>query len=182
VYVVNGLHGGSGSGIRGLRGNDRDDNNNKAVGGMAGLEVSNELKFALNYYTGKYDDANELGLAIFGVSLYYDKPKYSFWAEYQAANQDVWDDPDLMTTTSTLNKSGFYVQAGYRVTKKLEPILRYDQIQLDGNELNDRNRVTLGLNYHLGKNAVAKVNYDITNNDGEDVDDNQFSLQLSIGF
>ena len=182
VYVVNGLHGASGGGIRGFRANDRDDNNNKAVGGTVGFELNNELKFAFNYYTGKYDDADALGLDIFGASLYYDKNKFSFWAEYQAANQDAWVDPALMANTTTLNKNGFYVQAGYMVSKKFEPIIRYDQIALDGDQLQDRDRLTLGLNYHIAKNAVAKANYDITNNDGEDVDDNQFSLQLSIGF
>ena len=68
------------------------------------------------------------------------------------------------------------------ITKKFEPILRFDGINLDGAPEGDRTRFTLGLNYHIAKNAVAKVNYEIRNDDGVNDDDNLFGLQLSVGF
>ena len=68
------------------------------------------------------------------------------------------------------------------ITKKFEPIVRYDAISLDGDPESDRSRVTLGMNYHLAKNAIAKVNYELRSDDGADEDDNVFGVQLSIGF
>lgn len=182
LYISNGLHGISGGGIRGMRGNDRDDNDNKAFGGNFGVDIGGDIRLSANGYTGKYDDDNELGLSIFGLSAYIDKEKYSLWAEFQAASQEAWVDPLVMANTVTLNKSGFFVLASYNITDKLAPVIRYDQINLDGAPTSDRSRITLGLDYYLAKTAVARVNYDITNNDGGDIDDNQFSLQLSVGF
>ena len=182
VYVVNGLHGEAGAGIRSLRGNDRDKgaNANKAVGGNVGLEWK-DIKFSLNYYQGKYTNDNQLGLGIFGTSFYMDRDRLSIWGEMHAGNQQIFTDED-QTEVASLNKLGYYALVGYKVTQKLEPIVRFDEIRLDGAPEGDRQRFTLGLNYHLAKNAVAKVNYDIISNEGEDVKDNQFSLQLSIGF
>lgn len=182
VYVVNGLHGEEGAGIRSLRGNDRDQgaNANKAVGGNVGLEWK-DIKFSVNYYQGKYTNDNELGLGILGTSFYMDRDKLSVWGEVHAGNQQIFANEDQTEITS-LNKLGYYLLVGYKVTEKLEPIVRYDEIQLDGTPEGDRQRTTLGLNYHIAKNAVAKMNYDIIRNGGEDVKDNQFSLQLSIGF
>ncbi len=182
VYVVNGLHGEEGADIRSLRGNDRDQgaNANKAVGGNVGLEWK-DIKFSVNYYQGKYTNDNELGLGILGTSFYMDRDKLSVWGEVHAGNQQIFANEDQTEITS-LNKLGYYLLVGYKVTEKLEPIVRYDEIQLDGTPEGDRQRTTLGLNYHIAKNAVAKMNYDIIRNGGEDVKDNQFSLQLSIGF
>lgn len=182
LYVVNGLQGESGAGIRSLRGNDRDDNDNKAFGGNFGVDLGSDIRLSANAYSGNYDLDNELNLAIYGLSFYLDKEKFSVWGELQAASQQVWDDPDIQTTTSTLNKNGFFLLAGYMLTPKWEPVIRYDQINLDGAPEADRSRFTLGLNYHMAKNAIAKINYDITSNDGTEIDDNQFSLQVSVGF
>ncbi|MEO0330945.1 MAG: hypothetical protein AAF223_04550 [Bacteroidota bacterium] len=182
VYVVNGLHGEEGAGIRDLRGNDRDKsaNGNKAIGANLGIEVAN-IKFSTNYYQGKYTNDNQLGLSILGTSFYMDREKLSIWSEAHTANQQIFTDIDQDEITS-LRKYGYYVLAGYKVTERWEPVIRYDQIVLDGAPEADRNRLTLGLNYHIAKNAVVKTNYDIIQNGGEDVEDNQFSLQLSIGF
>ena len=55
LYLVNGLNGDSGAGIRSLRGNDRDSkggNDNKAVGGSAGIELGEDVKVSANFYSG----------------------------------------------------------------------------------------------------------------------------------
>ncbi len=186
AYVVNGLNGDSGAGIRGLRGNARDSkggNDNKAVGGSFGVDLGEDITLSTNYYTGKYTPDNELNLAIYGFSFYLDKEKYSIWSEFHAADQEAYVDPDDTAAGVTdLKKNGFYIQGGYRIHKKWEPILRYDQINLDGAPDDDRQRVTLGLNYHLAKTAVVKVNYELVSDDGADEDDNLLGFQLSIGF
>ncbi|WP_421765516.1 hypothetical protein [Ekhidna sp.] len=186
VYVVNGLNGDSGSGIRDLRGNDRDTkggNDNKAFGGAFGVDFGDDITVAANYYSGKYTPDNELNLAILGASFYMNKEKYSLWGEYHMANQEAYNDATDPTSGFTeLKKNGFYVQGGYMITDKLEPILRYDAIALDGAPDADRSRITLGANYYLAETAVVKVNYELVSDDGADLDDNVFGVQLSVGF
>lgn len=178
VYVVNGLSGDEGAGIRSLRGNSRDNkgngNKNKAFGLNFGANVNDDLKLSVNYYTGKYTPDNLMNLAIFGFSANYNKDALTIWGEYQSANQEI--------TGGELKKSGYYLLAGYRVMPKLEPLVRYDAIKLDGAPEGDRNRVTLGLNYYLSETAVLKANYELISDDGVDAEDNLFGLQFSVGF
>lgn len=187
VYVVNGLNGDSGAGIRSLRGNSRDtdggSNDNKAVGAAFGLDIGDDITVSTNYYSGKYTGDNQLGISILGASFYMDKEKFSIWSEYHMATQEAYvDATDVTQGSFDLSKSGFYLQGGYMLTDKLEPIVRYDAIKLDGAPEGDRTRITLGMNYYLAKNAVAKVNYELRSDDGTDVDDNVLGVQLSIGF
>ncbi len=186
AYVVNGLNGDSGDGIRNLRGNDRDTkggNDNKAFGGAFGVDLGDEITISANYYSGKYTPDNELNLSILGASFYMNKEKYSVWGEYHMANQEAYNDATDPSLGSTdLQKHGFYIQGGYMVTDKLESILRYDAITLDGAPEGDRSRITVGANYYLAKTAIVKVNYELISDDGADADDNVFGVQLSIGF
>ena len=183
LYVVNGLEGEPGAGIRSLRNNSRDKNDNsKAIGGSMGVEVNKVLKVSANYYQGAYSTDGQLDLSIFGLSFYLNKEKLSIWSEVQAAAQEAFED-DAQTQITTLDKWGFYILAGYKITEKFEPVVRFDQIKLDGDPTNDLNRFTLGLNIFIGPTAVVRANYDFVSNDGEsEKDDNQFSIQLSVGF
>lgn len=186
AYVVNGLSGDSGAGIRSLRGNSRDSktgNDNKGVGAAFGVDVGDDITISANYYSGKYTLDDELGLSIIGASFYMDKDKFSIWSEFHAATQESYNDPTDVTLGSfDLNKNGFYVQGGYMLTDKLESILRYDAINLDGVADDDRSRITIGANYYLAETAVFKVNYELVSDDGADPDDNLLGFQLSIGF
>lgn len=186
AYVVNGLSGDSGAGIRDLRGNARDNktgNDNKAVGASFGVDLGDDITISTNYYTGKYSTDDQLGLSIIGASFYMDKEKFSIWSEFHAATQETYNDATDVTLGSfDLKKSGFYLQGGYMLTEKLESILRYDAIKLDGSPDDDRSRITIGANYYLAETAVFKVNYELISDDGADLDDNLIGLQLSIGF
>jgi Phosphate-selective porin O and P len=186
VYLVNGLHGASGASIRNMRDNSQDTkNNDKAIGGNIGADIGNYLTATANYYTGTYSDDGELNLSIYGLSLQYVKEKLTIWGEYQAANQDAYNDAaDLSQGIISLKKNGWYALVGYKVYKGLEPVLRYDAISLDGVGVatSDRSRMTVGLNYHFSSTCNLKVNYDITKNDGIDIDDNLFGVQFALGF
>ncbi len=187
VYVVNGLNGASGDGIRSLRNNFRDtdggSNDNKAVGGAFGVDLGDDITISTNYYSGKYTEDNELNLSILGASFYMNKENFSIWGEYHMATQEAYNDPtDVSLGVTDLNKNGFYIQGGFMVTDKFEPIVRYDEITLDGAPEGDRSRITFGANYYLAKNAVVKINYELRSDDGADADDNLFGAQISIGF
>lgn len=186
VYVVNGLSGATSS-IRSLRGNSRDTknggNDNKAVGGAFGVDLGSDITLSANYYSGKYTEDNKLNLSILGASFYMNKEKFHIWGEYHMANQEAYADyTDASLGSFDLKKNGFYLQGGFMVTDKLEPVVRYDQITLDGAPEGDRSRITLGANYYLAKTAVVKVNYELISDDGVDADDNVFGVQLSVGF
>lgn len=187
AYMVNGLNGESGDGIRSLRGNARDNKNggnkNKAIGAAFGTDIGEDITTSVNVYNGKYDTSNELGLTIYGFSFYMDKEKFSIWSEFHAATQQAYNDPsDVSLGTTDLSKNGFYLQGGYMITDKIEGILRYDAISLDGSPDADRQRTTIGANYYLSETAVFKVNYELISDDGADPEDNLIGLQLSIGF
>ncbi|MFK7952217.1 MAG: hypothetical protein AB8B73_05180 [Ekhidna sp.] len=186
VYVVNGLSGATSS-IRSLRGNSRDTknggNDNKAIGGAFGLDLGSDITVSANYYSGKYTEDNKLNLSILGASFYMNKEKFHLWGEYHMANQEAYNDySDATLGSIDLKKNGFYLQGGFMVTDKFEPVIRYDQISLDGDPNDDRSRITLGANYYLAKTAVVKVNYELISDDGADADDNVFGVQLSVGF
>ena len=182
LYVVNGLEGDEGSGIRGMRGaggfRDKKDNN-KAVGGRLGVTFKGfETGGAL--YNGAYTEDGELDLTIYGFDLAYVAPRFSIRGEYQAATQEqdaLGDDID---------KDGFYVLASVILWDHFEPVIRYDQIDegIDVSPEKDKQRWTLGLNYLFSNFAKVKVNYEIVTDDapGSDKDDNTIGLQFAIGF
>lgn len=186
AYVVNGLNGDSGSGIRSLRGNVRDSdggNDNKAVGASFGVDLGDDITISTNYYSGKYSTDNELGLSILGASFYMDKEKFSIWSEFHAATQEAYNDAtDASLGSFDLKKNGFYLQGGYMLTDKIESILRYDEINLDGSPDDDRSRITIGANYYLSETAIFKINYELISDDGADPDDNLIGFQVSVGF
>lgn len=178
IYMVNGLKGENNAGIRGMRGNALDTlSGNLAFGGNIGTQIKDNFNIQFNYYQGDYDTEGKLDLSIFGTSFGFDNKKLSIYGSLQAAKQDI----EINSTIKELFKYGFYGQLAYKF-KSFEPVLRYDQINLDGNVIDNRDRITLGLNYHIYENCVFKVNYEIINNDGIDKKDNIFSLQLAVGF
>lgn len=178
VYVVNGLKGINNTGIRGMRGNALDTlSGNLAIGGNIGTQIKDNFNIQFNYYQGDYDIDGKLDLSIFGSSFGFDNKKLSIYGSIQAAKQDI----EINNKISELLKYGFYAQLAYNY-KNFEPVLRYDQINLDGLDVDNRDRVTIGFNYHFYENCVFKANYEIINNEGIDKKDNLFSLQLAVGF
>lgn len=174
IYVVNGLEGEEGSDLRSMRNNHRDKNfDNKAIGGNIGIK-SNFLKASTNYYSGIYTPDGQHNLSVYGASLSFEKSNFVVWSEYQAAKQEI--------SNGYLHKHGYYLLFGYKFFDKLEPIIRYDQIDLDQEKQRDRRRMTMGINYYIFRNAVFRVNYDIVTNVAEVQENNQFSIQFSVGF
>lgn len=180
VYAVNGLQGDQGSGIRSLRNNSHSGNNDSyGYGGSFGAEIGNYFNIYSHLYNGKYTETEDFSLMIAGGGLSYDNDAFSFYGAYHIANQEVYASD---SSTVTLNKSGFYGQLAYKIAKKIEPLVRYDAIALDGSPEGDRTRITIGLNYYIRKNANIKFNYELISNDGVDAEDNLIGAQISIGF
>lgn len=179
LYVVNGLKATSNSSnIRQMRGNALDTlSGNFAYGGNIGTEIGSFFNIQFNYYTGDYNPSGDAELTIFGTSLGFDNNKLSIYGALHAAEQEYEIDEQM----NSLFKYGFYGQLAYKY-KNFEPVLRYDQIKLDGTETDDRDRFTFGLNYHFYDNCVIKANYEVIKNQGVDIKDNLISVQLAVGF
>ncbi len=179
LYVVNGLKAsGNNSNIRQMRENALDTlSGNLAYGGNIGTEIGKYFNIQFNYYTGDYNPAGDAELTIYGTSLGFDNNKLSIYGAYHAADQEYEVDGQM----NKWNKYGFYGLIAYKY-KNIEPLFRYDRIRLDGLNLNDKDRMTFGLNYHFYENCVLKVNYEVVKNQGIDISDNLFSVQIAVGF
>ncbi len=179
LYVINGLKSMDGStNIRNMRGNFLDTlSGTLAYGGNLGAEIGEHFNIQFNYYKGDYDPSGELDLNLFGSSFGFDNNKLSVYGAFHTAKQEVIENG----IDTELNKYGFYTLVAYKY-KNFEPVIRYDQIRLDGLDIDDKDRWTFGLNYHFYENCVIKVNYELIKNKGIDLEDNLFSIQLAVGF
>lgn len=188
VYVVNGLQGEAGAGIRDLRGNSHSGNNNHyAYGANVGVEVGKYFAVNIHGYQGKYDETGDLNLLMAGAGVTYDNNVLSFYGEFHLANQEDLRTTEVMGQTSTtkysLNKYGYFGQVAYKIKGKIEPLVRYDAIVLDGLAIDDRTRITFGLSYYIRKNANVRVNYEMISNDADGTSaDDVIGVQLGVGF
>ncbi len=88
------------------------------------------------------------------------------------------------------NRNGGYAQVSYRPThidndiiKNFEPVVRYDRL----NQLHtpigfDEERWSFGLDYWLSPSTVIKVAYEVDNKNHGARDQNDFMLQVAVGF
>jgi hypothetical protein len=159
LFMVNGLLGGDGDGIRSLRDNDREkaefgSDDNKAVGGRIGLEFP-FVGFDIggSVYTGKYaQDAadNSLNLTLVGVDASFQKEGFVLRGELVRASQEA--------TGGKLTKTGGYLQASYMATPRFEPVVRFSARDMPS-ESSDASRLGIGLNYHIAAAGIVRVAY-----------------------
>ncbi|MEO9965283.1 MAG: hypothetical protein ABJF11_05825 [Reichenbachiella sp.] len=176
VFIVNGLEGDEGGDIRSMRGNDRDKNSdNKAVGGRFGVNTD-KFEVGAGLYNGKYTADGQYGLTIFSADAGYVTDGLTIRAEVNVAKME--------TSVEDITRNGASATISYLIAEKFEPVVRYDFMNWDDatDPTKDKSRVYLGLNYLIANTMNAKVGYEIINNDGTDVDDNVFAVQLALGF
>lgn len=176
AYIVNGLEGEEGGDIRSMRGNDRDKNSdNKAVGGRFGI-TTDKIEWGAGIYNGKYTADGNHGLTIFSMDAGYINNELTIRAEVNLAKME--------TSTNDISRNGASAMISYVIAKKFEPVVRYDFMNWDDSTdpTKDKSRVYLGLNYLIANTMNVKAGYEIIKNDGTDVDDNVFAVQLALGF
>ena len=186
-YVVNGLEqaaNGDGSvaeggSIRSMRQNNRDSNSHdKAFGGRIGFKPWKDLEIGASYYTGPYTIDGERDLAIMDFDVQYKKDDLTLRGEYVRAVQE--------TSVGDLIKDGFYAEAAYRVNRYLEPVVRYDQADLDDGSGHDIRRSTLGLVIYPMSDENPLFNFKVSqsfiHDDGAGDQQSEFVLQCVLGF
>ena len=186
-YTVNGLEQSAnedgsvadGGDIRDMRKNHRDSNNNdKAYGGRIGYKPFKEFEIGVSYYTGAYTIDGRQNLSITDIDAEYKADKITLRGEYVKAWQE--------TSGIDLEKEGFYTEAAYRINRNFEPVVRYDQADLDDKSGHNMKRGTLGLVYYPNPKLYPMFNFKISQSlifdDGTGDRQHEFVLQCVIGF
>jgi len=183
VFAVNGLLGEEGQDIRGLRNNDREDasfgrDDDKAVGGRIGLEFP-FLGFDVgaSVYTGKYAESGageSLRLDLVGLDAAYRLDALELRGEVVHAAQDMAD--------GDLNKTGGYVEAGYQVSQRWEPVLRFSARDMPGRAA-DRSRIAPGISFQISPAGIVRLAYAFNlEPDDFEADDDQLAAQFNVIF
>ena len=88
-------------------------------------------------------------------------------------------------TTGTKQTFASYAYAGYKVTQKIIPYIRYDDLHYQDGEIlftkDNTTALVVGLRYQINYLAVVKLEYQHTKQELEGKDD-KITLQVAIGF
>lgn len=152
AYIINGLHDASqtsgdsddvklsSGSLRKMRNNHIDKNMDKGFGGRVGARLFSGLDMGLSAYTGATDNDGKLRTSIFDFDLTYEVGDFDFKGEYAIALQG--------TGSGNITKQGFYLQGAYKVFNWLEPVVRYDMINHSNSSADNKQRVSLGVNFY----------------------------------
>ncbi len=183
AFIVNGLLGEDGGGIRGMRDNYEEEadygrDNNKAVGGRLGLEFPYAgFDLGGSVYRGKYaqsEDGDDLALTLLGLDASYQKSGFVLRGEMVRASQEA--------TGGDLTKTGGYVQASYMATPRLEPAIRYSARSMPG-DASDASRLALGINLHIVASSIVRLDYFFNmEKEGFESDNNGLAVQWNVLF
>lgn len=107
---------------------------------------------------------NSTDYFISGAYIGYEYKKFWTRMEYSAANGS--NGPSGLTSK---HRQGWYVTLGYKITKKIEAVARYDEFDPDKSARHDHSReYTAGINYYLKGQALKLVmNYIFCQNDNK---------------
>jgi hypothetical protein len=170
AYFVNGFDEGiiDGSGrlrVRGGRGSQKADNNeNKAFTGRLGYSPALGTSLGASLHTGKYDNADELGLTIMALDAKTVFGPLELQGEAAKVSADIDRDTNPDTAESQL---GLYAQANYHILhdKLLQGsvvtlVARGDWVDYDTDRDGDAEEgLTLGVNFRPTEETVFKLDY-----------------------
>ena len=153
--------------------NSTDNNTTKDVVGSILVNPFKSLSLGASYYTGKFGvDSTKYTRNRIAYGIKYDDGKFLLRGEY------------LTGTTSTKDAKGYYVVAGYYVTKHLQPVLKYDYYQSDlAKASSPITNYVAGLNYWINPKVKLQFNYTYKDNKDTNVkDSNYYVTQLLFAF
>ena len=178
----------------GIGSGDLEDNDgNKSVTVAAHMKPIEGLRIGASFYYDKVKNGtqNHHGTAhsaptliadmtqnIYSGSVTYFKNKVELLAEGSFVMNDIQYE-------HMQHSSGMYAHAGYRVTSKIIPYVRYDNVNYDDHDMwfgaTTREAFTGGIRYEFSYLAVLKGEYQYTVPE-QGKDSNMATLQFSIGF
>ncbi|HHT9157880.1 MAG TPA: porin [Candidatus Tripitaka californicus] len=139
------------------------------------------FEFGGSYYNGRRG-VHRTVKDFWGAEARYQWEKLALKAEYVAAR----DDDSTLKTLSPIHRDGWYAQAGYRLFKPLEGMVRYEEFRNNKDQHGNENRDwTFGLNWFLNENyAKFQLNYVLKSVDGarDKKPDDQVIAAMQIHF
>lgn len=179
VFLVNGLLGDDGDGIRSMRGNVEDGDDDKAIGGRLGIEAPYAgFDLGASIYSGKYAedaDGESLRLTMFGVDASYQINGFAVRGELVRASQDA--------TGGDLTKTGGYAQASYLFDNGIvEPVVRFSTRDMPGDG-SDQSRFSIGSSFYVSASSSVRVAYSFNTEKSDFEEDNDTMVaQFNIIF
>ncbi|HEX8334612.1 MAG TPA: hypothetical protein VF622_18450 [Segetibacter sp.] len=165
-----------------------DNDNNKSITAAVHIKPSNSLRIGLSYYRDviakgtKLHSGDKIGWKVnehlvTGSIAHFGK-KFEFLAESMLGITRT-------DTTGSQRSLSSYAYAGYKVTEKITPYARFDNLHYQDGEIsfhkNNSTAIVIGGRYQLNYLAVIKLEYQHLNTEKEVVT-NKISAQFAIGF
>ncbi|MFC1693627.1 hypothetical protein ACFL1R_09000 [Candidatus Latescibacterota bacterium] len=168
VSCVNGE--GSGSGVS-------EQNEQKAFLGRIGVKPLNGLELGASGYSGKRGIA-KIERNRIGVDFRFDWENLLIQGEYIQST----DETDA-TLAHTVEGGGYFVEAGYKITPLIQPMLKYDVWDPEVSGANGSlTKIAVGLNWYIDDFTRLQGMYEIKSEEENEFDNNSLLIQLGIAF
>ncbi|MFI5154488.1 MAG: hypothetical protein ACHQET_14220 [Chitinophagales bacterium] len=172
----------------GLGSEDVQDNDvRKSVTAAVHIKPADGLRIGFSYYNDQIAPGADVhgkiinwqvNQQMFTGSLAYFGRKFELLAESTMSN-------DKTDTTGTQTNWASYVYAGFRITDKLVPYIRYDDLRYGDGEIyytkDNTTSIVAGMRYHINYVVVVKLEYQHMDAQVEGKQD-KFTFQVAIGF
>lgn len=166
-------------------GNFQDNNGNKAVGGRGAIFYPFDrfsAEVGLSGLIGNYDNAGDLAYS----AIVIDGELHALENLLEIRSEGLFTKEE--TLTGEIDRTGFYVQAAYKlaaidapIISSTELVFRYSLIRSDAANA-DQDQFSIGGNYYFTNTFIGKVAYDFNEGDTSSADADMFNIQLAYGF
>lgn len=171
-----------------------DTNSNKAIGGRVGWRPFSDLGLGYGFEVSSVNDLDgkSLGVVTHAADLNYLRLSNMLGGNIDVRGQFARREVDRSSSSFlpfNNTSSGGYAQIAYRpilsstyLVRKFESVLRYDWIDLQKNAaFNDRQRLSVGLNYYIEDRTILKFAYQFDNTENAR-DSDALLFQIATGF
>ena len=167
-----------------------DNNRNKAAGGRVTLALGQGVEVGGSYYQGKYDDADERNLKLFGADASWSSQGFLLLYEYDKAELENPADYGRGTAEghfglASLNIGNFTVLGTYQTLTYDDPyheMSPLDPLLANGGIALDIRRWTVGVVFSPAPNFMFKAEYDFNREKEIDLDNDVLLVQVSLLF
>lgn len=152
--------------------NNRDNNDEKDIVARVGVSVPGVagLGAGVSIYNGKTGTAKTTRNRT-GIDAKYEKDAIYAQLEY------------ITGEDGTTKKNGYYLEAGYKVTSLLQPMIRYDFYDPNSDVSDNENTITaIGVNVYLGKNAKVQIFSETKTEKPTDTKNDVLAVQTAVKF
>jgi hypothetical protein len=161
-----------------------DDNKGKSITAAAHFKPVDGLRIGVAYYHDNIEEGHDGPLdwkvdqSLFTGSVAYFGDKFEVLAEGIVGINKT-------DTTGRQQSLAWYAYGGYKITEKIVPYVRVDQLRYEAGEIYFHNDNTTsfvgGLRYNVNYLIAIKAEYEHQKSDLEG-DLNKFTVQLAVGF